>query len=574
MLETGSTSGFSDAFASFAFYDTNAAENRSDPEKARYLRLDDALNQPILWKHVHRSVAQVLRTDPDLKTPNYAGFATLFTLNQEADGNAPRYPSMTIDVKLDSPGFRDLILSKTQFIKRTTIPLTAVCLKTAGDDAFKTAPIIFHWTRPGRVDSDCDAPKVEELSSWGHVYVNAKIHYDDKTGIEVDLNKTNFGVEDSELIRVGDNLIANGTVRFNEREFYRRLRNHVGNGEIPETLLARKIAWTVTYFAYACELYLQQRLDCLSIVCAPASFDEEVSSALYVPIHCTPSNPEFSRLALKILYLARSLASPLWKIHDLYAARKEGQHEATSAILHQIPKDFGALDECLSRLRQLADSDDATVAKMRSLIPDTDAMAVLLMESDAAARRDSYQLLPAEFPEALVREGCSVSLVKNIFQRLVIPYVNQRVLVLDDIERCPECDPFDYKPEEFVSMFPPPRIEPFGTFYIPDARDAYIWLLLVLRSAANHAYRPTVARPKKEQGSINIRYTMTTKTLSISNTGTQPVLPVRRQNGWLRDIEVFRRGGQRWKVVEREQGIFSTWSEDDQRWTTKLQHLG
>lgn len=358
-----STSGFSDVFAGFSFYDKCAAEDIPPAQGSKlFARLDDVKSEPILWKHLHKSVSHLLRSDPDTKK-YYGGFTTLFTLNRDVSSGEPRYPSMTIDCKLQKAGFHDLILSKKQFEKCPTnpvarpIPLTAVCLKTVGDTDFGTTPIIFHWTRPGYADPDPSPSTMEELHSWGHVYVTADIHYNSENGIEIDWSKTDFRAEDSKLVRVGDNPIANGTKRFNEREFYRRLQRYVGEETTPDAVLARRIAWTVTYFAYACELYLEKRLDYLAIVCAPASYDEDVSSALYVPLVCHSSSGDFAVAAITILYLARALASQLWTIQAISSARKEAQAETIEdmsiGMSHELSKQTTVLFS--NRLRRFSD---------------------------------------------------------------------------------------------------------------------------------------------------------------------------------------------------------------------------
>ena len=103
-----------------------------------------------------------------------------------------------------------------------------------------------------------------------------------------------------------------------------------------------------------------------------------------------------------------------------------------------------------------------------------------------------------------------------------------------------------------------------------------MWLLLALRSAAYHAYCPMTSGLSAEQGVIRLQYSKTSRTLRILNTGIRPFYDKagpHAQLGWVRDLLVFKRERQAWRVVEHDRGMFSMWSDSEKNWITTLQHI-
>lgn len=364
-----SESAFSQKFAGFTFYDIKAAkdslqvDNEDDPspEDTGWARLDGIISeQPLLWAHLHKPLARLLREDEDLKNV-YAGFATLFTVNRGPNVNAVPYSSMAIDVALDAPGFRDLVLSKVQFADNSTIPLTAVCLNTSDDPNFESVPIVFHWVSPDHNGSICHSATSNDLDSWAHVYVTAKIPRSDETGIETDLNKISFfGSDESPLIRVVSNSSGNGNRILDERQFYTRLRNHQARvtgkdpGEFHDADLAKMLAWTVTYFAYGCDEYRKRTTpdSCpvhhLAILCVPASYGRKASAALYLPVTCKPEQCDVSRAAHKALYLSRALGLPLERLKEFSAKYGEGAQNTYQTLFQSITHEFSKIEDRLN----------------------------------------------------------------------------------------------------------------------------------------------------------------------------------------------------------------------------------
>lgn len=278
-----------------------------------------------------------------------------------------------------------------------------------------------------------------------------------------------------------------------------------------------------------------------------------------------------------LLDLARLLSMRYETEYSELAAkelRRIGRGEATSAIFHQIPKDFGALEKCLADLRQYASSEGASIDAVRLLIPNTDAMAFMIMAADAAVGRSSYQLLPRDIPSALEHE-CSFALAQDVFRRLVIPYVDQRVTRPDVPRSADFVAGDDLLQEVFRNRFPLPRLEPFETFRIPSGADAYVWLLLALRSAAYHAYIPVITGRSLAQGFIRIRYSGTERAITIVNSGCPPSSGEdSAQIGWKRDLSVFKRAGQRWDILECGAAQYSAWVDAEQHWITVIKYIG
>lgn len=358
--QRAAASAFSDVFASFALYDVRASENNA-PEASKFVRVySDGGPQPILWKHLHQPLAKILREDPDIG-PYYAGFATLFTVDREvsseADGNT-RYFSMSIDAPLEAPGFQDAFLSRAQFTGKYAegkpLPLTSVCLNPTRDAHFKSVPIIFHWSDdPAGVGKSLPAGS-ELLKAWGHVSVNVPIPRTTECpghGLETNVQKCGF--------TRSINAVDNGE-GFHRQEFLLRLRRFVKEDTAAEDALNNQIAWTVAYFAYACECLAEAEntpvatsvfanqniqpeskapLKRLAIVCAPASYDNVASAALYLPLfypRFDASGDKFARAALKTLYLARALGMPLEHLQEFSSAYKAGVTQTVGVFAHQI----------------------------------------------------------------------------------------------------------------------------------------------------------------------------------------------------------------------------------------------
>lgn len=353
--DTGSE--FDDRYASFTLYDVSAVKG-GDKEKPVFVCLDlTRKEQPILWKHLHQALGEILRNDPDIKS-RYAGFATLFTINRDVGPASPfgrpRWPSMAIDASLDRPGFKHAELSRMQFErpgKESPLPLTAACLNVRGDVDFVTTPIIFHWTKRSGKHIWSRGRSVDSTSrglhSWAHVFVSADIPYDDtkgekNTGLKTKMDWSqpfcNFQVED-----------LHGSL--DKTALLARLRGFEGKENLEDLVLINQLAWTVTYFAYAAECYNNLppgSLSHLSIVCAPASYERIVSTGLYVPVLCQTKR-QLDRAAFKILYLARALGLPLEQSRKVPAAREQGTYEGTDKTIdvfaHQIRETAAAVGD-------------------------------------------------------------------------------------------------------------------------------------------------------------------------------------------------------------------------------------
>lgn len=255
--------------------------------------------------------------------------------------------------------------------------------------------------------------------------------------------------------------------------------------------------------------------------------------------------------------------------------RRIGNYEATSAIFHQIPKDYSSLDRLLLKLRNEVKSPNTDLSRIEQLIPSTQALAFSIMQGDAATGSKSYMLLPDEFPDRLDREGCSFELIGDIYSHLVIPYVQQRI-TCDDVPRCPafKVDSTELDEELFLQRYPLPKVESFNTFQLKDARDAYIWLVLALRNASFHAYYQTVTQVGEvSQGLIQIVYNKCGCAIEVFNTGNIPTnLSNMRQTGWSRDISVYKREHQSWRVLESCPGEekYSVWDQEHHMWLTRI----
>ena len=348
--------GFRDAFASFALYDIERQRSvrQHVPE---FVRLDLQRQEPILWRRLYKPFARLLMNDPDIRR-YYAGFATLFTSNpgDTQRGSQRTYYSAAIDVPLDAAGFPDAFLSRAQFINpraNPPLPLTAVCLNPSGDEGFTARPIIFYWSR-----YDAETPPTKPvlpkgLDGWGHVFVSARIPYSEKTGLDADLTNNRF----FHSLTVKSPPVKGVTLpkldEFTEDELYRRLRRFVPNDEADNSTLAMRLAWTVAYYAYGCEQFrsvvlpkTDAHINHLAIVCAPASYGAMPSAALYVPIICAPSDPHFSRTALKVLYLSRALGMPLERLKEF----EEGTSKIGRVFAHQTSATIDSIIETISEL--------------------------------------------------------------------------------------------------------------------------------------------------------------------------------------------------------------------------------
>lgn len=347
---------FGKEFAAFTFYDIKAA---TSPAPNLWKCLDARQREePRLWQHIHRPLAQILREDKVIGKM-YAGFATLFTVDWSLGNDRPQYPSMAIDVPFSAKGFRNLELSRLQFSDDPSKPLvlTDICLNKTGDPAFKPKPIIFHW-RPmpndGHPDSDW-GKSPETLISWSHVFVTTDIPPDDKTGLPLNPDWDQVHCQ----VHVDSSIDGSLT----QSQFLHRLRKAAGAtaGAMtqPDDVrrLENRFAWTIAYFAYGCGKFLNKTLDRLAIVCVPASFAGRVSSALYVPLYCDPRSSEFSAAVDKILHLARAVGMPLSNIHDLSITRREAEIEGIDLVIdamsHELSKQTTALFS--NRLRRLSD---------------------------------------------------------------------------------------------------------------------------------------------------------------------------------------------------------------------------
>jgi hypothetical protein len=366
MYHAGPAAAFDDEFAAFTIYDTTAAETSISEPLFLLVPEDRPHKQPQLWRRLHKPLGQILRNEVDL-SPYYAGFATLFTLNRGRDGtrDAPDYLSMSIDAPLRAPGMHDLKLTRLQFhgtVATRPLPLTAVCLNAADDRSFETVPVVFYW-RGTEDPTDESWGKVPEgLETWGHVFVSEAIPEDDETGLKTQPDQWGFH---SSLLVAQERNVAHGCA-FTRSVVLQRLEafyESLANGHHQPTTeleLEHRLAWTVTYFAYACRRNLQEGLiaprapgrplDHLAIVCAPASYDPLVGAALYLPLACRPSDPGLSRAALKAFYLARTVGLPLERLRWEDTATEQTldtfRHQ-TSAAIDSVVGDFQGLPTSL-----------------------------------------------------------------------------------------------------------------------------------------------------------------------------------------------------------------------------------
>lgn len=357
--------GYSQTFADFSFYDTKAVDEEDLTKRSDlFVRLSNkrklSREQPILWKYIHSPLAKILHSE--LKY--YAGFATLFSVNHEAgsistNSDIPRYPSMVIDDTLKAPGLRDALLTTKQFPreKKSPIPLTAVCLNPSDDSNFETLPIIFHWIKNSD-EHDCFYSEIKSnakyLNSWAHIIFspNEKLKFNQVTGIDIGIIE-NWDRDDYCKIDIYD---SQG--RLTKEELLRRLKNYENNKIHDTKILINKLAWTVNYFVYASNCYLEENdskyfksvqdepgFDHLSIVCAPATFHNVVSSALYVPI-MYDGPLLLDQSARSVLSLARILGSPLERIKELF----RGSQIAQTSFAHQTSSTIDSIAESINRL--------------------------------------------------------------------------------------------------------------------------------------------------------------------------------------------------------------------------------
>jgi len=345
--------------AGFAFFDLDGSGKHKCLKTA-----DECQLSAELWKELYKPLREIFRADDDIKDC-YAGFATLFTLNEDV-GKGGRYSSVVIDIDSEASGFKNLELSEWQFKKKKTIPLTSVCLNAAYDEKYEALPIMFHWTRPG---GNCPrlACKIQEsLKTWGHIIITVEVPRDDELGIKMNLNDIDFsGGSGLPLIEVPD-VFHDGKIIFDKNEFFRRIRkyqSHVTHTHCTDTdeELARKLVWTVTYFVYGCEEYLRstpkdcerhlaknEYLDQLTIVCAPASYGNHVSAALYLPVCCKPPNHKaVAKAAHKTLFLSRALGLPLVQLKEISTKSDEVYASVYNTISHEISKEEDAISDKL-----------------------------------------------------------------------------------------------------------------------------------------------------------------------------------------------------------------------------------
>jgi hypothetical protein len=286
-------------------------------------------------------------------------------------------------------------------------------------------------------------------------------------------------------------------------------------------------------------------------------------------------NPQAERKLLDIARLLSVLYETQYSELAAQELRRMGHREATSSIFHQIPKDFGAIDKSLHELSEAVKSGSATLEDIERLIPETDAMAFLIMAADAAVGAKSYQILPGDIPDQL-EEGCNLNVFQSIYIRLVKPYVSQRIR-RDDVPRSSEFD-HDWRElehEDRLAKYPFPVLEVAHPFCIPKARDAYIWLVLALRSAAYHAYYPVVTgQDRSGYSRIGVRYSEAEREIVVFNSAPPPNGDdAAAQIGWRRDIEVFKRAGQVWQIQECKPDQFSCWDESEALWLTRIRYV-
>lgn len=330
------SAGFDELFAGFTFYHPN---NPTAPVDAiqHFERLDQREEEPILWKNVNKPFADILRRDADLKNL-YAGFAVLFTLDPFASAER-RGSSMVVDAPLDARGIPGY--SREQFRAPTPdspLPLSAILLKSKDQSDFESVPVVFHWRKPGTRQFTETWP---ELASWGHVHLCCEIPYENpderQKGLKTKVRECGFvnPITEVTCARSG----------FHRNELCNRLRSYAKDFKAKDSEVEARLAWTVTYFAYACECLgtmiqskAQSPLERLAIVCAPASYDPEGSAALYVPLFYGESVDEFQRGAITILFLARALGMPLEKLKEYGTGFRGGSSQVVETFTHEAKK--------------------------------------------------------------------------------------------------------------------------------------------------------------------------------------------------------------------------------------------
>jgi hypothetical protein len=235
------------------------------------------------------------------------------------------------------------------------------------------------------------------------VFVHADIPYHACDGIDPRVKSSRF----ESVIAVKD-CREEAKVIFDESEFYRRLAKFPKPeikvvDESTKRHLGNQLAWTVTYIAYACEQYRKrvypnekEPLDNLAIVCAPATYDKQVSVAWYVPLRCHPSSPGVSRAALKVLLLARAVGMSLEKLKGISTAYDRGGSNAYKlvfdSITHELSKVHDALtDTWLLPFPQLAEQT-RNASQDHKLIKIAKSWKVIVAPELYEAAADRYTL--------------------------------------------------------------------------------------------------------------------------------------------------------------------------------------
>jgi SAM-dependent methyltransferase len=283
--------------------------------------------------------------------------------------------------------------------------------------------------------------------------------------------------------------------------------------------------------------------------------------------------PRAERFVLDLARLLGMLYEAQYSEQAGEELRRMGRYEARAAMFHHIPKDFGTLVEQLTKVSEYSKKPNAKVSRIRHLIPDTDATAFMIMELDAGSgdASSSYTRLPEDIVGKLDR-GCSFELVQNIYRRLVVPYVHARIgRNATSYTAAFERDREDLTPTDLRRKYPLPRIERFDRFCLPKGREAYVWLLLALRSAAYHAFLDMIAKKRVEPGRIGIIACPEPREIVVSNTGLPPKdARTDNQNGWRRDISVFTRDHESWRVFKKDPDQYSVWEPNQCRWLTRI----
>lgn len=209
---------------------------------------------------------------------------------------------------------------------------------------------------------------------------------------------------------------------------------------------------------------------------------------------------------------------------------------------------------------------------MPSFSQPTDSMGIMSMFIKASAERILYEL-PRDCL-AIIRGTWSEKKINELVDRIVWPEASIVAISHPIVAQKLNNGELNWTGRsDREKKYPKPKLIIENNFKLRHPVSIYPLAYIALCSAYQHSYLLTLRSNGKYLGFVKIKYKSSnekTETILIENNGLESTAEI--QEGWMRDVQIFKGLTGNWTIVEIEKGVFSKFNEEKKIWTTIIEY--